>query len=492
MRKAKRDAAKAVVGSKAFHPLSEYFPEMISEEFDALVEDIRKNGLRQPIILFEGQVLEGRHRHRACLKAGVEPVFVEIDFPSADDAKDYLNSLNLYRRHLSTKQKRERIAVLLKANPETSDRGIAKKAGSNRTTVGEVREELEKAGDVSKIDTSVDSKGRRQPRRRRRAASHAVEPAVAGAHDAHDAGKNAAPPAAGPQAVKPAGVTGTSRECAVSPEPAAGTTRVSRKTEPELDDDPDGTGKRRLENTIIGLRAELADALRELELMRSHAGSLVEAITTAHRYLVEDQHWARLDERQQECCGGERARPGRRNGEAGRRQHSGFPAASADADVELKAAGADGRPDRQMKVETNMKDVFLDHGERCVGDDTKPGVRGALKEIRKAAGKIDPETAEVDWFYENFLDPYDFFAIDDRTDVVLFARAPGSDIWVALDDLPAAVSAALERQNPLVREYIKRAEKLNAQWRAEEELERARRLLDPDAEPSELREVDAF
>lgn len=48
--------------------------------------------------------------------------------------------------------------------------------------------------------------------------------------------------------------------------------------------------------------------------------------------------------------------------------------------------------------------------------------------IRKEAGlKIDPETAEVDWGYQQTLDPYDV------------ARSPGSDIWVHFTDLPDAV-----------------------------------------------------
>ena len=55
------------------HPLADLLPLIHGVEFDALVEDIREHGLRVPITIFDGKVLDGRNRVRACDAAGVEP-----------------------------------------------------------------------------------------------------------------------------------------------------------------------------------------------------------------------------------------------------------------------------------------------------------------------------------------------------------------------------------------------------------------------------------
>ena len=84
------------------HPLSEIFPAMEGAEFSALVEDIRVHGLIQPLVMYQGKILDGRNRARACEKLGIKPKTTDY---RGNDPLGYVLSLNLSRRHLNESQR---------------------------------------------------------------------------------------------------------------------------------------------------------------------------------------------------------------------------------------------------------------------------------------------------------------------------------------------------------------------------------------------------
>ena len=94
-----------------FHPLAEIFPLMSDDELRQLAKDISKNGLLEPIVLFEGKILDGRNRYKACRMINKKSKFEE--FNEKLDPLDYVISLNLHRRHLNSAQKAELGLVIL-------------------------------------------------------------------------------------------------------------------------------------------------------------------------------------------------------------------------------------------------------------------------------------------------------------------------------------------------------------------------------------------
>jgi hypothetical protein len=53
------------------HPLAKLFPKYGEEELLDLASDIAANGLHNPIVLYQGQILDGVNRHQVCLAAEV-------------------------------------------------------------------------------------------------------------------------------------------------------------------------------------------------------------------------------------------------------------------------------------------------------------------------------------------------------------------------------------------------------------------------------------
>jgi ParB-like chromosome segregation protein Spo0J len=87
---------------KRFHPIANVLPLIDGAEFDRLVADIAEQGLLNPITLYQGQVLDGRNRERACHAAGVEARYVEFD---GKDPAAFVLSQNLARRHLGPSER---------------------------------------------------------------------------------------------------------------------------------------------------------------------------------------------------------------------------------------------------------------------------------------------------------------------------------------------------------------------------------------------------
>ncbi len=87
-----------------YHPLAELFPMMNESEFASLRADMRDHGYDadSPVMLLDGQILDGRNRHEAALAEGLAPIYRDY---TGDQPLEYVIRHNLKRRHLSESQR---------------------------------------------------------------------------------------------------------------------------------------------------------------------------------------------------------------------------------------------------------------------------------------------------------------------------------------------------------------------------------------------------
>lgn len=102
-----------------FHEIAEIFPLMEGQEFRDLKRDIEENGQQEPIWLYQGRIIDGRNRYRACRDLG-RPVLTR-EWDGNGSLVAFVQSLNLKRRHLNESQ-RGIVALKIKSRFEAEAR----------------------------------------------------------------------------------------------------------------------------------------------------------------------------------------------------------------------------------------------------------------------------------------------------------------------------------------------------------------------------------
>jgi hypothetical protein len=97
------------------HDLANLLPMIDDVNFANLKADIEKNGILDPILIFEGRILDGRNRYRAGMAVG---------------------------RLTSAAQKQEVICKMLAKYPTESIRQIAKRCGTSHSYVQKIKDKL--------------------------------------------------------------------------------------------------------------------------------------------------------------------------------------------------------------------------------------------------------------------------------------------------------------------------------------------------------------
>jgi ParB-like chromosome segregation protein Spo0J len=154
------------------HPLAAKFKMMSDDELEELGADMKENGQREPVLFAEIKgkktLIDGRNRMAAGFLVGMTVAEIMAAPELAGNPKElkaHILSKNVHRRHLSRADRADALRGFVKANPEKSDRAIAKKVGVSHPTVAKARKEVESTGNDLPVEprTGIDGRKRKQP-----------------------------------------------------------------------------------------------------------------------------------------------------------------------------------------------------------------------------------------------------------------------------------------------------------------------------------------
>lgn len=139
------------------HPLCTLFPRLSGHEFESLCADIKENGLRQPIVIHDGMILDGGNRYLACIDSGIEPDFIEF---GGENIVSFVLSANLHRRHLSPGQQ---AAIVSSAQDWAKAQTVGKPKSGNVTGLEKVEDRMAKSGASDKTQRMADKVAKSNP-----------------------------------------------------------------------------------------------------------------------------------------------------------------------------------------------------------------------------------------------------------------------------------------------------------------------------------------
>src|SRR5258705_8844721 len=110
--------------------LANEYPLLIDDQETDLIASVEANGVREPLILFEDQLADGRNRLASANKVGLDKVPVRYFIGTIEEAEDLIIDLNEKRRHLLPVQRAyiadKHRAIVVKRSEERKNASIPK------------------------------------------------------------------------------------------------------------------------------------------------------------------------------------------------------------------------------------------------------------------------------------------------------------------------------------------------------------------------------
>jgi ParB-like chromosome segregation protein Spo0J len=117
-------------------------PPLSDADYTALKKDIAQRGVIVAIEYDEdGEIIDGYHRAKICEELNIT-VFPKVvrSYANDQEKRSQARRLNVLRRHMDSKARREVIEAELAESPDRSDRQVAESLGVSKNTVAKARE----------------------------------------------------------------------------------------------------------------------------------------------------------------------------------------------------------------------------------------------------------------------------------------------------------------------------------------------------------------
>ncbi len=135
------------------HEFKSLIPPLEDEEYEQLEANLKKEGCRDPLVTWEGIIVDGHNRHEICTRNGIGFECVRKQFSDRSEAIEWLirnqfgrRNLNAYARTKLVLRLEATIAERAKAKQEKSGGPLPQKSAEPPI---ETREELAKLAGVS-------------------------------------------------------------------------------------------------------------------------------------------------------------------------------------------------------------------------------------------------------------------------------------------------------------------------------------------------------
>lgn len=130
--------------------IKELIPPLTDEEYQQLKENILADGCREPLVIWNGTIVDGHNRYKICTENSVDYQTVEKGFSGKQEVVEWVIKNQFGRRNLSLFQRSE---LALKLKPV-----IREKAKENQSAAGGDKKSLCQIFDKAIIDTAIDTK----------------------------------------------------------------------------------------------------------------------------------------------------------------------------------------------------------------------------------------------------------------------------------------------------------------------------------------------